>query len=117
MNVSVLFLGFTGLLSYSRERFETLVGKIGDLEKEKLSLIETMKNSTTPNGSSKEPGKGGGGGRGGSAEALRERLKVSRPTIFDTLPTTTAESSLAVLEPRFCVVRSYKRRSILFAFL
>lgn len=58
-----------------RERFDILVGKIGDLEKEKLSLIETMKDATTPNGSSKEPAKGGGG-RGGSAEALRERLKV-----------------------------------------
>eukprot|EP00752_Nemacystus_decipiens_P018211 g16340.t1 len=61
---------------HMRERFDVLVGKIGDLEKEKLSLIETMKNATTPNGSSKEPAKGGGGrGGSGSAEALRERLK------------------------------------------
>eukprot|EP00903_Cladosiphon_okamuranus_P005837 g5778.t1 len=59
---------------HMRERFDILVGKIGELEKEKLSLIETMKDATTPNGSSKEPVKGGGG-RGGSAEALRERLK------------------------------------------
>lgn len=53
-----------------------LVGKIGDLEKEKLSLIETMKEATTPNGSYKGSAKGAEGGRSGSAEALRERLKV-----------------------------------------
>lgn len=78
------FLFFVGvIISYNfyhaclpRERFDLLVGKIGDLEKEKLSLLETMKDATTPNGSSKEPTKGAGGGRGGSAEALRERLKV-----------------------------------------
>lgn len=56
-----------------RERFDTLVGKIGDLEQEKLALIENMKEATTPNGSSKEKSRGGGRG---TSETLRERLKV-----------------------------------------
>ncbi|CAN0168212.1 unnamed protein product [Scytosiphon promiscuus] len=57
---------------HMRERFDTLVGKIGDLEQEKRALIENMKEATTPNGSTKEKSKGGGRG---SAESLRERLK------------------------------------------
>ncbi|CAN0257808.1 unnamed protein product, partial [Ectocarpus fasciculatus] len=60
---------------HMRERFDMLVGKIGDLEQEKLTLLETMKNATTPNGSAKESSRGGGGGGRGTAEALRERLK------------------------------------------
>lgn len=80
-----------------RERFDVLVGKIGDLENEKLSLLETIKNASaaTPNGSSKDAGKGGGGRAGGSAEALRERLKVKvnlqitkQATGYDKTPTT-----------------------------
>lgn len=67
-----------------RERFDALVGKIGDLETEKLSLLKTMRDATTPNGSSKEAA-GKGGGRGGSAEALRERLKVSPFSCLETL--------------------------------
>ncbi|CAM9338179.1 unnamed protein product, partial [Ectocarpus sp. 12 AP-2014] len=60
----------------AKERFDMLVGKIGDLEQEKLTLLETMKNATTPNGSAKESSRGGGvGGGRGTAEALRERLK------------------------------------------
>ncbi|CAN0308155.1 unnamed protein product, partial [Ectocarpus sp. 4 AP-2014] len=58
---------------HMRERFDMLVGKIGDLEQEKRTLLETMKNATTPNGSAKESSRGGGGR--GTAEALRERLK------------------------------------------
>lgn len=65
-----------------RERFDILVGKIGDLEQEKLTLLETMKNATTPNGSAKESGRGGGGGGRGTAEALRERLKVRSTELF-----------------------------------
>ncbi|CAM9735589.1 unnamed protein product, partial [Laminaria digitata] len=58
----------------AKERFDALVGKIGDLEKEKLTLIDTMKSASTQNGSSKDGGKGGSKG-GSSADALRERLK------------------------------------------
>lgn len=63
------------LFGTRRERFDALVGKIGDLEKEKLTLIDTMKGASASSGSSKDGGKGGGK-NALSAEALQERLKV-----------------------------------------
>lgn len=63
-----------------RERFDALVGKIGDLEQEKLTLIDTMKSASTASGSSKDGGKGGKNGL--SADALRERLKVGSVAFF-----------------------------------
>ena len=64
-----------------RERFDALVGKIGDLEQEKLTLIDTMKSASTASGSSKDGGKGGVK-NGLSADALRERLKVVSVVFF-----------------------------------
>lgn len=70
--LSLLGLLFCTLL---RERFDELVGKIGDLEQEKSSLITKMHGAVAPNGSANETyGKGKKGSA--SAEALRERLKV-----------------------------------------
>lgn len=68
----------------SRERFEALVGKMGELEKQKASLIATMNSEAAAAeaaaAAAASAGHGSGSGRSkassASTEALRERLKV-----------------------------------------
>lgn len=63
-----------------RERFDTLVCKISELEKEKISLIGTIKNAAASNSNidGSRGGKRGGDHSKDAAvtEAVKERLKV-----------------------------------------